>query len=209
MNNTLAYILNKYHLDPTSAPPVFIPYKRSDLAALFNELGFKTGAEIGVFAGQYSKILCESIPGLKLYCIDAWVVYDDLPETKVAKHYKNYIRRIEGTYAAAGKLLQGYSCEFIKKYSMDAVTGFTRDSLDFVYIDANHAFDYVMEDIIEWSKIVRPGGIISGHDYHCFKYNEVSFQVSSAVNVYTNVHDIKPLFVFSGDHSTSWAFVKV
>ncbi|NIT59155.1 MAG: hypothetical protein GWN00_23910, partial [Aliifodinibius sp.] len=37
--------------------------------------------------------------------------------------------------------------------------------LDFVYIDADHRFDHVMQDIILWFKKIRRGGILSGHDY--------------------------------------------
>ena len=48
---------------------------------------------------------------------------------------------------------------------MQALEDFLDNSLDFVFIDANHTFEYVVNDIAEWSKKVRPGGIISGHDF--------------------------------------------
>jgi len=208
MDKTLEYVIKKFNLNTGLDSPIYLPSTRNDLAQLFHELGYKIGAEVGVFNGAYSKILCEAIPDLKLYCIDSWNVYEDLPETKDEKYYKHYISRIERGYDSAKSLLSEYSCEFIKKYSMEAVKDFARDSLDFVYIDANHLFDYVMEDIIEWSKIVKPGGIVSGHDYRCFKHKEVGFHISSAVNTYTSVHNIKPLFVLDKDKSSSWFFVK-
>ena len=37
--------------------------------------------------------------------------------------------------------------------------------LDWVFIDANHNYDYVRADIAAWTPKVRPGGIIAGHDY--------------------------------------------
>jgi predicted O-methyltransferase YrrM len=46
-----------------------------------------------------------------------------------------------------------------------AADDFLDNSLDFVYIDAGHRFDDVVQDIIKWTKKVRKGGIISGHDY--------------------------------------------
>lgn len=204
MNKTLEHILAQYNVDNASESPILLPNTRTDLAKLFAQLNFKTGAEIGVLAGTYSKILCENNPTVKLFCIDAWEIYDDLPE-KVSHNF--HIRTRRGL-AATQELLKDYNCEFIKKYSMDAVKDFKRDSLDFVYIDANHSFDYVMQDIIEWAKIVRPGGIVSGHDYTCVNHDEVTFQVSTAVNTYTKVHGITPLFIFSNENSTSWAFVK-
>jgi cephalosporin hydroxylase len=38
--------------------------------------------------------------------------------------------------------------------------------LDFVYIDADHSFDAVLNDILAWKKVIRPGGWIGGHDYN-------------------------------------------
>ena len=52
-------------------PPVRIKgFTRQKLAALFGELGFKFGVEIGVAEGIYSLVLCQNVPGLKLYCVD-------------------------------------------------------------------------------------------------------------------------------------------
>jgi hypothetical protein len=46
-----------------------------------------------------------------------------------------------------------------------------------VYIDANHAYENVIEDMTLWWDKVVPGGILCGHDfYNCTThpfYNEV------------------------------------
>ena len=39
------------------------------------------------------------------------------------------------------------------------------DDLDLVFIDANHEYHQVKKDILTWKKKVRPGGILSGHNY--------------------------------------------
>ena len=126
---------------------------RDDLPEFFKDIGFNVGAEIGVYIGGYSKMLCKA--GLKLYSIDPWF-YPDLP-------FKNPGE--EKNYRITQQRLKPYDCTIIRKTSMEAVKDFTDGSLDFVYIDANHAFKYVTEDIWEWSKKVKKGGIISGHDY--------------------------------------------
>jgi hypothetical protein len=53
----------------------------------------------------------------------------------------------------------------VRKTSSDAVIGWDNGLVDIIYIDACHEYDYVIDDINKWSKIVKPGGIISGHDY--------------------------------------------
>jgi hypothetical protein len=49
--------------------------------------------------------------------------------------------------------------------SKQAVDLFPDESLDFVYIDANHEYSYVVEDIKLWYPKVKKGGIVAGHDY--------------------------------------------
>jgi len=37
---------------------------------------------------------------------------------------------------------------------------------DFVYIDGNHKYNHVKEDILKWLPKVNPNGVIAGHDYN-------------------------------------------
>src|SRR3990167_9065203 len=43
---------------------------RLELAKYLRELGFKRGAEIGVYDGYNSEVLCKAIHDLKLICVD-------------------------------------------------------------------------------------------------------------------------------------------
>ena len=200
MNNNIEYIIKKFNINLKSVSPIMIPNgTREDLADLFFELGFKIGAEIGVERGSYSEILCKHNPNLKLYCVDSWQQYDE---------YRDTLNQfsLEGYYEETKKRLAPYNCELIKKYSMDAVKDFENNSLDFVYIDGNHHFDYVAQDIINWAKIVRPGGIVSGHDYRKDKNERIPFHIIQATHAYTDAHKISPWFVLG--RSTSWFWVK-
>lgn len=156
-----------------------------DLIKYFNELGFKKGAEIGVAGGVFSEAMCQAMPGLKLYCIDIWHPYK-------GNRWSGSRERNENHFKSATERLSKYNAEIMRMMSMDAIKWFKNDSLDFVFIDANHAFDYVMQDLIEWSKRVRIGGIVSGDDYYPFKKNHQNYGgVIEAVDVYTKVHGIK------------------
>ena len=53
----------------------------------------------------------------------------------------------------------------VKSPSFLAASLFPDDYLDWVYIDASHRYEDVREDIAVWHRKVKPGGILSGHDY--------------------------------------------
>ena len=98
---------------------------------------------------------------------------------------------------------------------MDIVKTFEDGSLDFVYIDGNHYFEYVVQDIAFWSKKVRKGGIVSGHDY-IHKRAPTKSHVIQAVNGYVDSYKINPWFLIGSqakvpgeirDNSRSWMWV--
>jgi hypothetical protein len=49
--------------------------------------------------------------------------------------------------------------------SHDAVARVPLDSLDWVYVDADHSEEGCLQDLQLWGARVKPGGIIAGHDY--------------------------------------------
>lgn len=149
---------------------------RIELAQYFNKLGFKEGAEVGVEYGAYSKVLCEAIPGVKLHCVDSWIRDKDVNPP---------------VFQQAQETLKPYGCNLIRGFSMDVVKQFKRGSLDFVYIDANHYYDYVMEDLIHWSRVVRKGGVVAGHDYFLTKNPRSTLSVVPAVDDYARFHNIE------------------
>jgi len=164
---------------------------REDLAVYFNGLGFKTGAEIGVLAGHYSEILCKANSALKLFCVDSWGIGE--------RKRRDYHLRM---YEEAKIRLAPYDTTLIHEVSMEAVKKFADESLDFVYIDANHQPEFVRDDINEWGKKVRKGGIVSGHDY--FE------KVKTVVDEYVESNNMK-LYITAtkSDKALSWWFVKI
>ena len=209
--DTLKYILDKYHLHDWRKMPTEIPNMgRDDLPALFNELGFWIGAEIGVDAGLYTRVICKGIPNLKLYCVDAWTMYPEYRD-------KFTQEKMDSAKANAMQRVLAYDVDFIDKFSMDAVKMFPDKSLDFVYIDANHEYPFVTQDIIHWSRKVRSGGIVAGHDYYETTAVDSRCHVIPAVVGYTWAYKIKPWFVIGTkakiegqirDGKRSWMWVK-
>ena len=143
------------------------------------------GVEIGVFKGENAEKILETLNIKKIFLVDPYIEYIDGNEELCSGAACSYSKKI------AIKRLKNFSnIEWIFITSDKAVNNIP-DSLDFVYIDANHKFDYIMEDLIEWSRKVRFGGMISGHDFSYY----IGQQVVEAVDVYSKVHGIKELFM--------------
>lgn len=53
----------------------------------------------------------------------------------------------------------------IEKDSVEASSLYADKSLDFVFIDAEHKYEFVIKDILSWLPKVKNGGVIAGHDY--------------------------------------------
>lgn len=198
-----------------SGRPFEIPdCSRDDLPEFFKEMGYKVGAEIGVYKGHFTKKFCEV--GLKMYGVDLWRPYKDFDSEK-----DNRIERQEVLYHKAQRNLRGLDAILIRKTSVDAVNDFKDESLDFVYIDGNHKLKYVIEDIYDWSKKIRKGGIISGHDYihpsRLKKEQRLTLQVKFAVDAYVEAFKIENWYLLGNrvqkrgekrDRFLSWMWIK-
>jgi len=178
--------------------PVVVNFGRNSLYKLFRDFKFHKGAEIGVSIGVNAKNMCVLNKGLELLCVDPWDIVKD--DVRSERQWKS---RLKEYYLEARYRLSQYNCDLVMDESLSAVRDVKYDSLDFVYIDGAHTFDYVMTDIIEWSKRVRPDGIVSGHDYFDFKGGGVI----ESVNIYTKMHNINEWFITS-DGSPSWFWAK-
>ncbi len=168
---------------------------REALATYLFENGYIEGAEIGVEQGAYTEVLCKA--GLYVNAIDAWTAY---------RGYRVHVSqpKLDRFHETAKNRLYKYNCNIMKMFSMDAVKMFDDGSLDFVYIDGNHEFQNVTNDIAEWSKKVRKGGIVAGHDFKRFggKYGLNSCHVKDVVLAWAKTH--KKDLNLTEDNCPSW-----
>jgi len=114
------------------------------------------GVLIGVGNGINAKNICKCLDIKKLYLIDPYMIYEGYDIKKV----KNF-RLLE---QQAQCRLKKESVVFIKKLSKNACN-MVPDDLDFVYIDGNHHYDYVKQDINLYYPKIKTGGILGGHEF--------------------------------------------
>src|SRR3990167_9122848 len=128
--STLNYILKKYKIDfdEGTAMPIEIPnVGRLDILRWLRELDFKVGVEVGVAEGEYSKLICQTNPQMKMYGVDPWAPY---------KGYSDYAKRstFETLFEEAQRRLKPFikrgRYQIIRKFSMDGLNDFDNDTLD-------------------------------------------------------------------------------
>lgn len=211
MINATTYIKKRWGIDFSQSIVEIPNFGRNELALMFAELHCTTGAEVGVQLGDYSEILCKANPKAKIYSIDGW------------RHYKGYLfvttqeQQDANRDIALARLAPYPKNIIIRKDSLEAANDMAPNSLDFVYIDANHDYLHVTEDLNAWCKVVKHGGIVSGHDYIERKGKYAGdMQVIRALQDFTRTNDIQPLFILGTraivpgeirDRPRSWMFV--
>jgi predicted O-methyltransferase YrrM len=131
--------------------------------SLIRKFNVKRMAEIGVARGHHSAHLLEAIDDLVLYVIDPWDLFID-EHYSMWKQNKEEIKKI---YENVVTLLKpfGQRSVILKTTSEKAVKKII-EPLDMIFIDADHTYKSVKQDINLWYDKVKEGGIISGHDFN-------------------------------------------
>ena len=143
----------------------------SFITELLNNRACKKGVEIGVFKGQFSRQLLENWDGT-LYMVDPWRPLGD--EYIDESNHKNHM----DAYQETMDNIRGFEDRAFMFRGLGelVVDVFEDNSLDFVYIDGNHAYDWVKQDIQLWWPKLKKNGLLMGHDYILMDwYNDSNF----------------------------------
>ncbi|MBU0980424.1 MAG: class I SAM-dependent methyltransferase [Nanoarchaeota archaeon] len=180
---------------------------RDGLPALAKRLGLTgKGVEIGVQSGFYSERLLAGSSLSRLYSIDSWKAfkkkdYDDISNLPQHRHHIAYLR------TRLKLMMFGRRSKILRTLSQEAIKRFEDDSLDFIYIDANHTYEGCKGDMGQWWPKLRKGGLFAGHDYVDGKLPEGLFGVKSAVDEFSKKHEQR-LYITKEKDFPSWYFIK-
>ena len=132
------------------------------------------GAEVGCAQGTTTSRLLRHCPQLRLYAVDKWEQVeasaiagasmvggeDDGDNCVGWDPIKGFMKfhSLTTPYAARLTVLRGDSSA-MAVYVPD-------ESLDFVFIDADHRYSAVIKDLAAWVPKLKPGGMLCGHDLH-------------------------------------------
>ena len=164
------------------------------------------GAEIGVHRGLFANRLFRNLPNIqKYYCIDPWILYDDYKKTLRKTSTELRIPKNNAYQYFLNKTSNWQHKRIILRMtSVEALEHVGDNILDWVFIDGNHAYEYARSDITGWSKKVKIGGLIAGHDY----FDNFRGQRQVPFGVKRAVHELIPEFKTERGPNVWWTWRK-
>lgn len=127
-------------------------------------------AELGVYKGDFSELILARGPK-KLHLIDPWKFEPDPEYTaswyggpvgesqaKMDAIYASVVRRFRSA-------IRSCTVEVHRNSSAACASQFPDNCFDWIYIDGNHRYEFVMLDLETYSPKVKRNGLIAGDDY--------------------------------------------
>jgi predicted O-methyltransferase YrrM len=118
--------------------------------------------EVGVWKGRSLSTILEVCRRneTRVYAVDTWKPdlrdgYGEAAERNIEAIFRQNIRRLG--YAESVEIFAEKSCKASRRFPDGCV--------DLVFIDAEHSYKAVMEDIRHWFPKISKSGTIAGHDY--------------------------------------------
>lgn len=130
-----------------------------------------TGAEVGVWKGDFSERILRVAEPTRLHLIDPWAALDD--EGYDGARYGGKLMdgqaEMDAIHAGVQKRFErerdAGRVQIHRMTSLEAAERFADGELGFVYIDGNHRYEFVKADLEAYRSKVRPGGLMAGDDY--------------------------------------------
>jgi len=129
-------------------------------AKIVRSMSLQIGVEIGVAFGGHAEHLLENTSVHRLVGIDPYLHipdYDDamnLPQEVFDDLYFYVLGRLS-RFGNRYFLVRGTSKEVAPHVG----------PIDFVFIDGDHSYQGCRNDMVNYFPLLRPGGILAGHDY--------------------------------------------
>jgi lipopolysaccharide biosynthesis glycosyltransferase len=148
------------------------------------------GVEVGVYLGEFSEVLLRDSPLSVVHSVDPWKAFD---RAEYRDKLNASVDEQEDRYQRTRERLQqfGERSVILRSFSAEASEQFRDNSLDFVFIDANHDFEHCSEDLRLWWPEIREGGVMAGHDFFDAVRGGGVYGVKTAVHTFFGTQGVR------------------
>ena len=122
-------------------------------------------AEIGVWKGEFSQQIKNLTRPKELTLIDPWAFQPSFPNRMFGGSVATSQDDMDAIYQSVVSQFAYETVKILRMNSTDAAAQFPDSYFDWVYVDGNHYYEYVLSDLQTWLPKVRPGGFLTGDDY--------------------------------------------
>ncbi len=134
-------------------------------------------AEIGVAFGDFTGEIMSRAQPARLVLVDAWAT----------ERYRDGLSRIRADWAQE---IDSGRITICQGLSTEVLAGLEPGVFDWVYIDTNHSYPTTRAELELCRTLVRPGGMIAGHDFCTGNViDAVPYGVVEAVTEFCRTHD--------------------
>ncbi|MGL6074877.1 MAG: class I SAM-dependent methyltransferase [Fimbriiglobus sp.] len=136
------------------------------------------GGEIGVAQGDFAAHLLQVVSPKEIHLIDPWSHLESdtlsgLSLLEAVKHDPHSANRAPAHNSLGDEQFRVIQARFAtdprvrlhRQFSYKAFSTFPDSYFDFLYIDGNHTYEFVLRDLLDYAPKVKPDGLILGHDF--------------------------------------------
>jgi hypothetical protein len=129
--------------------------------------------EVGTWQGGFTEAILSKSDVTKVYCVDPYKHFtnNEYPDGMNNLSQADFDALFNNVQTSLSSRF-GQKVEFIRELSVEGSKQFEDETLDFVYIDGNHDYKYVLEDLNEWYPKVKKGGYLCGDDIYSTNLDE-------------------------------------
>lgn len=150
--------------------------------------------EVGSLYGESSSIILGFNKVKQLHCIDSWTFCPDYNASNSIIKSTNKSADFSSAKTIFYKRLKNHiesrRCLPIQSDSLSASKLYRNNSIDVIYIDADHSYESVKSDLEAWFTKIKSGGFICGHDYKAD--GDVWPGVTKAVDEFVQQYSLQP-----------------
>jgi hypothetical protein len=177
---------------------------RHELVKLLASHPINHMVELGVYEGEFSEHCYNSLDLKRYTLVDFWeyddysFILEDSPQMRGLRAvYNQYFHNdpkqaLNAAYEKTrGRFSEKHNVEILKMDIAKAADRFADGSLDFIYLDGNHTYEFVLRDLYMWFPKLRPGGLFACNDFF-----------ESSLAALQNIGVIPAFATFSKRHQT-------